>query len=112
MSNLSTMNTLSEVMAKLQERGIPEFQFTDKGFSDGSNRIYKPKDLVIIKVYRFEGASDPSDMSVIYVFEAKSDAYGYSINSYGVYDNQGEAYDNFLREVPEKDRDEQLQFVL
>jgi hypothetical protein len=112
MSNLSTMNTLSEVLNKLRERGIPEFQFTDKGFSDGSTRFYQPKELEIIKVYRFEGASDPEDMAVVYVFETKEDAYGYSINAYGTYDNQAEGYDNFLREVPEKDRDEQLLFVL
>lgn len=51
-------------------------------------------------------------MAVVYVFETKEDAYGYSINAYGTYDNQAEGYDNFLREVPEKDRDEQLLFVL
>lgn len=106
------MNTLSEVMQRLKERGIPEFLFSEKGFTDDQTRYFGPHDLVIIKVYRFEGGSDPSDMSIVYVFETKDDTYGYSVNAYGVYDDQSATYDNFIREVREKDHGEQISFIL
>lgn len=112
MSDLSDMSTLSEVMGYLEKRGVPAFRFTEKGLTSDDTRYYRPGDLVIVKVYRFEGESDPSDLSVVYVFESGDQRYGYSVNAYGVYDDQGEAYDNFIREVPERDHNGQLLFEL
>ena len=109
---MSDMSTLTEVLSRLSERGIPELNYTPNGMTVDDTRFFRPAELLIIKVYRFEGESDPSDMSIVYVFETKDDTYGYSLNAYGVYDDQGAAYDNFLREVPEKDHDEQLLFEL
>jgi hypothetical protein len=106
------MNTLSEVMQRLQERHIPEFRFNGTAFISGEQKQYRSKDLSIIKVYRFEGDSDPSDMSIVYLFETNDGAHGYTLNAYGVYDDWGEAYDNFLREVPEKGHQEQVLFTL
>lgn len=109
---MSEMTTLTEVLGRLAERGIPELNYTAQGMTADDARFYQSKDLLIIKVYRFEGLSDPSDMSVVYVFETTDDNYGYSLNAYGVYDDQGAAYDNFIREVREKDHGEQLLFEL
>jgi hypothetical protein len=109
---MSDMSTLTEVLERLQERSIPEFRFSEKGLAAKGDRFYQPRDLEIIKVYRFEGASDPGDLSIVYVFETRDGEYGYSLNAYGVYDDQGQAYDNFIREVPEKDHGEQLLFLL
>jgi hypothetical protein len=106
------MNTLSEVMNQLQAKQIPEFLFTEQGFTIDRQHHYSAADLQIIKVYRFEGDSNPSDTSILYVLEAKGGQRGYSLNAYGVYDTQGEAYNNFIREVPEKDHGEQLEFSL
>ena len=99
-------------MNQLLEKKVPEFLFTDQGFTIDHQRHYGAGDLQIIKVYRFEGNSDPSDTSILYVLETKEGQKGYSLNAYGVYDNHGEDYDNFLREVPEKDHGEQLKFSL
>jgi hypothetical protein len=112
MADLSGMTTLSEVMDRLREKGIPEFLFTQEGFTVDRQRHFPAADLQIIKVYRFEGSSDPSDMSVIYVLETGSGQKGYSLNAYGVYDDQGQAYANLIREIPEKDHGEQLLFDL
>lgn len=107
------MNTLSEIMDRLQQKQVPEFLFTDKGFTLDQRQHFGASELQIIKVYRFEGSSDPSDMSVLYVLETRDGAHrGYSLNAYGVYDDQGQAYDNFLREIPEKGHGEQLLFEL
>ena len=113
MANQSGMNTLSEIMNGLKHRDIPEFLFTDKGFTLDHQQFFGAPELQIIKVYRFEGASDPSDMSILYVLETRDSAQrGYSLNAYGVYDDQGQAYANLIREIPEKDHGEQLLFEL
>ncbi len=113
MSDSSEMNTVSEVMKKLQEINIRELIFTgSRGFTFDNNVFYQPDGLQIIKVYRFEGISDPSDMSIIYVMETTDGLRGYSLNAYGMYDNKGMDFDNFIRLVPEKGHGEQLQFEL
>ena len=78
------------------------------------NKCYKPEDLKIIKTYRFEGDSDPADSSIIYLIEANDGLIGYSMDAYGMYTahEDEEGYDNFIREIPVEDRDEQLIFNL
>jgi hypothetical protein len=108
------MNTLSNILEKLRLKKMDnEFRWTPEGFSAGKGKTYQPNELKIIKVYRFEGESDPSDASVLYILEANEDGIiGYSIDAYGMYSNHDdeEGYDNFLRNVPLEDRQEQLAF--
>ena len=105
------MNTLSNILEKLRLKKIDnEFRWTPEGFNAGKGKTYQPEDLKIIKVYRFEGESDPSDSSVLYIIEANDGLVGYSIDAYGMYTNHEEGYDNFLRKVPLEDREEQLAF--
>lgn len=107
------MTSLSSILEKLRQKNLDnEFRWTDKGFSAGKNKSYAPEDLKIIKTYRFEGDSDPSDSSIIYLLEANDGLIGYSIDAYGMYsthDNE-EGYDNFIRKIPVEEREEQLIF--
>ena len=108
------MNTLSEIMNKLTRKGYDkEFRWTQEGFQV-EGRIYQPEDLTIVKTYRFEGVSDPSDMSILYLIKANDGLIGYSLDAYGVYSNHDdeEGYDNFIRKIPVKDNEEQLLFEL
>ena len=107
------MSTLSGVLEKLRVKKIDnEFKWTPDGFTIGKGKFYEPSDLKIIKVYRFEGDSDPSDSSVLYIIEANDGLIGYSMDAYGVYSNhdEEEGYDNFVRKVPLEDREEQILF--
>jgi hypothetical protein len=107
------MSTLSSVLEKLRIKKIDnEFCWENGGFTGKSGTVFKPEDLKIIKVYRFEGESDPGDSSVLYVLEATNGLVGYTIDAYGIYSNHvdSEGYDNFLRHVPMEDREEQLLF--
>ena len=62
----------------------------------------------IIKTYRFEGDSDPSDSSILYLIEANDGLVGYSIDAYGVYSNHDDVnYDEFIRKINVSERDEQ-----
>lgn len=106
------MNTISEVMEILRvKKRDNEFRMTPEGFTTGNGRIYQPEDLKIIKTYRFEGESDPSDLSVIYLIEAKDGLTGYSLDAYGVYsDHDDDGYDDFIRKMPTEGRDDQQLF--
>lgn len=81
------MDTLSETLNRLIERGYSEeFYMSDLGFKIKSGEdIYKPEDLVIKRVYRFEGESDPADMSVLYEIQSTSGVKGYFMHAFGTY---------------------------
>ena len=109
------MTTLTEVMEKLRVKKIDnEFRLKPEGFSAGKNKTYQPEDLTIIKTYRFEGPSDPGDMSILYIIKANDGLIGYSLDAYGVYSEHDdeEGYDNFIRRIPTKGHDEELNFEL
>jgi hypothetical protein len=106
------MTTLSAVLEKLRiKKRDNEFLMTPEGFTIGKGKFYQPEDLSIIKTYRFEGDSDPSDSSVIYVIEAKDGLIGYSMDAYGADSNhEDDGYDDFIRKINMEERDEQLIF--
>jgi hypothetical protein len=109
MKSTLMMTTLSTVLEKLRvEKHDNEFKIVEGGFSSPAGKIYQPEELKIIKTYRFEGDSDPSENSVLYLIEANDGLIGYSIDAYGAYSNhEDDGYDDFLRKIPVKERDEQ-----
>ncbi|SRR5258706_3768569 len=106
------MSTLSSVLEKLRiKKNDKEFRITPEGFSAGTGKIYQPQDLKIIRTYRFEGESDPSDNTILYVIEANDGLVGYSMDAYGVYsDHEDDGYDDFIRKIPVEEREEQQIF--
>jgi len=89
-----------------------EFRWTKEGFHANKGKLYQPEDLKIVRTYRFEGESDPSDSSILYVIEANDGLIGYSIDAYGVYSNHEDekGYDNFIRSISIEGRGDQLTF--
>lgn len=109
------MTTLTYVMEKLRQKKMDtEFRWTPQGFTTSKGKSYQPENLVINKVFRFEGITDPADMSVLYVIEANDGLIGYSLDAYGVYSSHDdeEGYDNFIRLIPERGHEEQRFFQL
>ena len=107
------MNTVSQVLEKLRiKRYDDEFIMEGEFFTAPNGNKYTPENLTIIKTYRFEGESDPSDSSIIYIIEANDGLIGYSMDAYGVYSDHDAAYDDFIRKIKVMDRDEQLIFSL
>lgn len=103
MSTSRSMTPLSTVMERLGEKGYGlEFIITgDEARLGESAHTYQPSRLTIIKVYRFEGESDPADMAVIYAIRADDGQKGYILNAYGTYSDQDNPYyDDFIRRVP------------
>lgn len=103
------MTTLSGVLEKLRIRKQDnEFTITEAGFCSPAGKLYNNEDLTIIKTYRFEGDTDPSDSSILYLIEANDGLTGYSIDAYGVYSNHDDSkYDEFIRKINVSERDEQ-----
>lgn len=97
------MTPLSRVIERLEEKGYGrELLITADGarFEDGG-QLYPPSQLTIVKVYRFEGESDPADMSVVYAIHSHDGQHGFLVNAYGTYSNQDNPYyDDFIRSVP------------
>lgn len=111
----SMTTTSSQVLEKLRVNKMDnEFRWTPEGFTAGKGKFYQPADLEILKTFRFEGASDPSDMEILYLLEANDGLIGYSLDAYGVYSNHEneEGYDNFIRQIPEAGREHQITFEL
>lgn len=104
------MLTLSQVMAKLaKDKGIHrEFRMDENGVVtlQDNDKNYTPQDLKIVRSYRFEGESNPSDNAVLYVAEDKDGKKGYFIDSYGADSNQPEQFDDFIRDIPVDEQDE------
>lgn len=112
MATKNEMTTLSVILEKLRiKKQDNEFRMTEQGFGTDSGKVYQPEDLKIIRTYRFEGESDPSDSSILYLIEANDGRIGYSIDAYGVYSNHDDdLYDEFIRKIPMEEREEQQIF--
>ena len=107
------MTTLSQVIEKLRmKRQDNEFLLKPEGFTIGKGKFYQPDELKIIKTFRFEGESDPSDSSILYLMEGNDGTIGYSIDAYGAFSNHDDVdYDGFIVKIPVEERDEQLIFA-
>lgn len=81
------MKTVLEITDRLREKqytddfeikeGVIHAKNADKGFS--------PADLIIEKVYRYEGESNPDDNAIVYAITANDGTKGVLVDSYGAY---------------------------
>lgn len=115
MQQKDEMTTLSEVMERMRQKKLDsEFRLENGQFTAGKGKSYNAEELTIVKTFRFEGDSNPSDSSILYIIKADDGLTGYSLDAYGVYSNhdEEEGYDNFIRQIKVNERDDQLQFEL
>jgi hypothetical protein len=77
--------SVSEALAELRKKGyVTDFSIVNDSISfQGKN--YAPENFVIHEIYRYEGATDPADESVIYGIEMDGVLKGVLIDSYGAY---------------------------
>jgi len=95
------MNTLSEVMNILKHNGYTDdFEIeNDLLVGKKSAKKYHADELTIKKTYRFEGDSDPGDMSILYAIETNDGHKGTYVDAFGTYGDQGTHTAEFLRNV-------------
>ena len=63
----------------------------------GTGKEYGPEAVQIVDFYRFEGESDPDDMSILYALETNDGVRGTISNSYGTYADA--KVDEFMKQV-------------
>lgn len=115
MDQKDEMTTVSQVLDKLRLNKMDnEFRWTSEGFTAGKGKFYRPAELEIVKTYRFEGASNPSDMEILYIIQTGDGLIGYSLDAYGTYSSHEneEGYNNFIRQIPEKGHGKHMTFEL
>lgn len=97
----AAMNTLSEVMDLLAEKGYNnEIVFSDEGHMEGMGKTFRPEDLMLVRTYRFEGLSDPADNTALYLLADHDHNVGYMVDVYGYDSNYGLAFSEFLKKIP------------
>ena len=76
-----------EAIEGLRKRGFTaNFEFLDHTFRDvESGRTFRADELTIVEHFRFEGASDPDDMSVVYAIESIDGFKGVIADAFGLY---------------------------
>ncbi|MBK5269807.1 MAG: phosphoribosylpyrophosphate synthetase [Bacteroidia bacterium] len=79
--------TLSETISGLKKDGYSlDFNVQQERIvCHQANTVLSPEDFEIVKVFRFEGASNPDDLSVLYaISSSKFDMKGVLVNGYGI----------------------------
>lgn len=96
---MKSYDTLIEAIQDLKELGYTyDFNLMDSHIhcKDISTN-FGPDDFNVSAVFRFEGMSNPSDNSILYVIETLTGIKGLLLDSYGVY--SGEISDELLQKL-------------
>lgn len=99
----TSYSTLAEAVRGLQARGFREnFEVVNDRLSGlDSGRQYRADEVTIVEHHRFEGMSDPDDLSVIYAIEVTDGSRGVLVDAYGAYATP--QVSAFLKTVPIKE---------
>jgi len=87
-SSTEDMKTLSECSNKLVGDGYTEnFKIDERGklFSPTKKKTYPPEKVHIVNFFRFEGASDPDENSILYAITTDDGLKGTLTDAYGTY---------------------------
>ena len=91
---ITFMNTLTSCVNKVVKDGYTDsFKVERQGlYSCAKDRYYTPEEVRVINFYRFEGISNPDDMSILYAIETCDGRKGTLVDAYGLYsdDETGE----------------------
>jgi len=93
------MTDMDRCLDKLEHKGYTDQYRVEKGrlVSTKGKKKYKAKDVKAANFFRFEGITNPDDMSILYAIETTDGNKGTLVDAYGLYadDDTGE----FMKEV-------------
>jgi hypothetical protein len=103
MDNLG-LPTLAATMDELTRCGFTEHFIPVNGGprAVGSGKIFRPEEVMISELHRFEGVSDPEDMAILYALETHGGLRGTLADAFGVYADPGVGA--FMRAVASRTR--------
>ena len=87
---MTFMNNEENLMSKLEQHGYTQ-QFNvqkDRLVSLTTGKKYRSADVKAVNFYRFEGITDPDDMSILYAVETVDGAKGTLMDAYGYNSDQ------------------------
>ena len=88
---INQYSTLVDALTALKGKGYDkDFNIDKTGgmyVKGEESRHYTPEEVEIIEFHRFEGSSDPGDMSIVYALETSSGEKGILIDMFGTYSN-------------------------
>jgi hypothetical protein len=93
-------SALAGKMDDLISRGFTE-QFKVVGnrlLGVNSGKMFPADQVMISEYHRFEGVSDPDDMSILYAIETRSGIRGTLVDAFGVYADP--LVGDFMKRVP------------
>jgi hypothetical protein len=92
----------TDYIKKYQDEGYTSnFLFQDGTFLDSETKnSYQPEEIFIVAHHRYEGMSDPDDMSILYIIETKDEKKGTHLIGYGPTADLEEA--EFFKDIPKK----------
>ena len=95
------MISLAGCLNKLVLDGFTEdFKASERGLlSLKGEKIYDPTEVRVVNFYRFEGASDPPDNTILYAIETNDGVRGTLVDAYGSYADA--RVTTFMQEVEE-----------
>lgn len=93
------LKTLQACLAKMIATGFTDdFKATDEGLESlRTGKVYSPQEVKIVNFFRFEGPSNPDDMSILYAIETNDGLKGTLVDAYGTYASQ--EVNEFILEV-------------
>jgi len=97
---LTHMTDMEKCVRNLTEKGFTDqFRVEKKVLQSltDKKKKYKPKDVKAVNFYRFEGNSDPDDMSILYAIETIDGTKGTLVDAYGNYSDDDTGA--FMQEV-------------
>ncbi|OAD45640.1 hypothetical protein [Polaribacter atrinae] len=91
-----------EIIKKYEEKGYTSnFRVLENLLIDNNTKSkYKPSEVFIVAEHRFEGMSNPADMSILYIIVTKNDFKGTFLASYGGAKDTEVA--EFFNEIPKE----------
>jgi hypothetical protein len=101
MEDKTEMDTLSNRINFLKKKGYnEEFKIANNKLqtADGS-QSFSPDQISINEHYRFEGESDPGDMTVLYGIETNNGIKGILTDGFGTYSDPSQA--EFMQKIRE-----------
>lgn len=96
----SYMTDMEKCMNRLEQKGYTEqFRVEKKRLKSVNNdkKSYKPEDVKAVNFFRFEGISDPDDMSILYAIETSDGTKGTLVDAYGRYSDEDTS--TFMQDV-------------
>ena len=105
MEDKEELTSMVGVLNHLHKEGYTsDFRITEDGkLTVDDKETFTPEQVRIVNFYRFEGETNPEDMSILYVLETKTGLKGSVTNSYGPYADEG--IDAFIKQVEDLGKD-------